>query len=87
MDWRQGGWHVRCWKLEPDLCVIVRQNYVDDAFTIHLEFKWAFACSFSRSFGIMLYQLYARRFPFWDTMEGCKASKLEEVTEKVLQVR
>jgi serine/threonine protein kinase len=25
------------------------------------------------SVGGMLYQLYARRFPFWDTMEECKA--------------
>ncbi len=35
------------------------------------------------SVGVMLYQLYARRFPFWDDMEACKASKLEEVAEAV----
>lgn len=35
------------------------------------------------SVGVMLYQLYARRFPFWETMEGCKASKLEEVATAV----
>lgn len=25
------------------------------------------------SMGVMLYQLYARRFPFWETMEECKS--------------
>lgn len=35
------------------------------------------------SVGVMLYQLYARRFPFWDTLESCKASKLEEVAAAV----
>jgi serine/threonine protein kinase len=31
------------------------------------------------SVGIMLYQLYARRFPFWDTYEACRSAKLDEV--------
>ncbi|KAL6748086.1 kinase-like domain-containing protein [Haematococcus lacustris] len=37
------------------------------------------------SLGVMLYQLYARRFPFWDSMESCRASKLEEVAQAVTQ--
>ena len=31
------------------------------------------------SVGIMLYQLFARRFPFWDTYEACRSARLEEV--------
>lgn len=34
--------------------------------------------------GMMLYQLYARRFPYWETMGGCRNSKLEEVAACVL---
>lgn len=36
------------------------------------------------SVGVMLYQLFARRFPFWLSMEECKASKLEEVAAAVV---
>lgn len=36
------------------------------------------------SVGMMLYQLYARRFPFWDTYEACRTAKLEEVAQLVL---
>jgi calcium-dependent protein kinase len=32
------------------------------------------------SLGVMLYQLYSQRFPFWKNVEDCKASKLEEVS-------
>ena len=35
------------------------------------------------SAGVMLYQLFAKRFPFWDNLETCKASKLEEVAVAV----
>jgi len=35
------------------------------------------------SIGVMLYQLFTRRFPFWDSVETCKASKLEEVAQAV----
>lgn len=35
------------------------------------------------SFGVMLYQLYSRRFPFWEDMATCRASKLEEVAQAV----
>lgn len=31
------------------------------------------------SIGVMLYQLFTRRFPFWENVETCKASKLEDV--------
>jgi hypothetical protein len=31
------------------------------------------------SVGIMLYQLYARRFPYWATYEQCRSARLEEV--------
>lgn len=31
------------------------------------------------SIGVMLYQLFSRRFPFWENVETCKASKLEDV--------
>ncbi|KAI8467254.1 MAG: hypothetical protein J3K34DRAFT_523859 [Monoraphidium minutum] len=31
------------------------------------------------SVGIMLYQLYARRFPYWSTYEQCRSARLEEV--------
>jgi hypothetical protein len=27
----------------------------------------------------MLYQLYARRFPYWATYEQCRSARLEEV--------
>eukprot|EP00882_Tetradesmus_deserticola_P004577 GHRQ01004826.1.p1 GENE.GHRQ01004826.1~~GHRQ01004826.1.p1 ORF type:complete len:317 (+),score=127.36 GHRQ01004826.1:409-1359(+) len=33
--------------------------------------------------GIMLYQLYARRFPFWRTYEECRHAKLDEVAALV----
>jgi calcium-dependent protein kinase len=35
------------------------------------------------SAGIMLYQLYARRFPYWETYEACRAARLEEVAALV----
>lgn len=35
------------------------------------------------SLGIMLYQLYARRFPYWRTYEQCRHAKLDEVAELV----
>lgn len=35
------------------------------------------------SLGIMLYQLYARRFPYWKTYEQCRHAKLDEVAELV----
>ncbi|WIA11092.1 hypothetical protein OEZ85_011237 [Tetradesmus obliquus] len=35
------------------------------------------------SLGIMLYQLYARRFPFWRTYEECRHAKLDEVAALV----
>lgn len=35
------------------------------------------------SVGMMLYQLYARRFPYWPTYEACKNAKLEEVSTLV----
>lgn len=35
------------------------------------------------SAGIMLYQLFAYRFPFWPTMDGCKAQTLDEVMHAV----
>jgi serine/threonine protein kinase len=35
------------------------------------------------SLGVMLYQLYTQRFPFWPSVEDCKASKLEEVAAAV----
>jgi calcium-dependent protein kinase len=35
------------------------------------------------SVGIMLYQLFARRFPFWDTYEACRSARLEEVQVRV----
>ncbi|KAF5830992.1 kinase-like domain-containing protein [Dunaliella salina] len=37
------------------------------------------------SLGVMLYQLFAHRFPFWSTMEQCKASKLDEVAIAVTE--
>eukprot|EP00200_Dunaliella_tertiolecta_P002107 CAMPEP_0202344348 /NCGR_PEP_ID=MMETSP1126-20121109/4076_1 /ASSEMBLY_ACC=CAM_ASM_000457 /TAXON_ID=3047 /ORGANISM="Dunaliella tertiolecta, Strain CCMP1320" /LENGTH=412 /DNA_ID=CAMNT_0048935541 /DNA_START=77 /DNA_END=1315 /DNA_ORIENTATION=- len=37
------------------------------------------------SVGVMLYQLFAHRFPFWATMEECKASKLDEVAIAVTE--
>lgn len=36
------------------------------------------------SLGMMLYQLFARRFPFWDTYAACKSSKLDEVQQLVM---
>jgi serine/threonine protein kinase len=35
------------------------------------------------SVGVMLYQLFAQRFPFWPDMAACRASKLEEVAAAV----
>ena len=31
----------------------------------------------------MLYQLYARRFPYWSTYEQCRSARLEEVAALV----
>ena len=36
------------------------------------------------STGVLLYQLYSKRFPFWDHVGNCKATKLEEVAEAVI---
>lgn len=36
------------------------------------------------SLGVMLYQLLSRRFPFWETEGGCKATSIEEVQKAVL---
>lgn len=37
------------------------------------------------SLGIMLYQLYAQRFPYWPTKDGCKDSNLDQVMAAVLE--
>jgi len=37
------------------------------------------------SLGIMLYQLYARRFPYWRTYEECRHAKLDEVAVLVAE--
>lgn len=36
------------------------------------------------STGVLLYQLYTKRFPFWEHPGSCKATKLEEVAEAVI---
>ena len=39
------------------------------------------------SVGMLMYHLLSARFPFWDNMQQCKASSLEEVMDAVTNGR